>query len=303
MTDLADPREATAPPTAPPTTRRRRGRRNGGTLLGTILSHALMLTIAAIFMLPFYWMVISAFKANNEIFTATITWFPNPIRWENVPALFNRPDFPFLRQFWNSVFYAGMVTIGTLLSCSIAAYAFACLRWKGRDLVFGLTIATLLIPAIVLFLPTYVVFARMGLVGTYWPLIAPAFLGDAFFIFMLRQFFLGVPRELIDAARLDGASEFRIFWQIVLPQAQTALVVVALFTIVYTWHEFFGPLIYLIDRDDFPLSLGLYAFRTQRAVEWSMTMMGSFFTALPLVVLFLFTRRLFQEGLATSSLK
>lgn len=271
--------------------------------LATLGYHALMMAIAALFLLPFWWMANSAFKTNAEIFTTDITWFPNPIRWENVTTLFTRPDFPFVRQFWNSVFYAGLVTVGTVLSCSVAAYAFACLRWRGRDLVFGLTIATLLIPAIVTFLPTYVVFARMGLVGSYWPLIAPAFLGDAFYIFMLRQFFLAVPRELIDAARLDGASEFRIFWQIVLPQARTALVVVALFTIVYTWHDFFGPLIYLQDRDDFPLSVGLFTFRTQRAVEWPTTMMGSLFTALPLVILFLFTRRLFREGLATSSLK
>jgi multiple sugar transport system permease protein len=285
--------------------RAQRPRRNkrSGPVLAEVMLQILMLGLAAVFLLPFWWMLISAFKTNAEIFTTDITWFPDPIRWENVTDLFTRPDFPFVRQFWNSVFYAGMVTLGTLLSCSVSAYAFGCLRWKGRDLVFGLTIATLLIPAIVTFLPTYIAFARMGLVGTWWPLIAPAFLGEAFYIFMLRQFFLGVPRELIDAARLDGASEFRIFWQIVLPQVQTALVVVALFTIVYTWHEFFGPLIYLQDRDMFPLSLGLFNFRTQRAVEWPTTMMGSLFTALPLILLFLFTRRLFQEGLATSSLK
>ena len=283
--------------------RRQRRDRHPARLLAEAMLHMLMLALAVIFLLPFWWMLISAFKTNAEIFTSDITWFPNPIRWENLTGLITRPDFPFMRQFWNSVFYAGMVTLGTLLSCSVAAYAFACLRWKGRDIVFGLTIATLLIPAIVTFLPTYVAFARMGLVGTWWPLIAPAFLGDAFYIFMLRQFFLGVPRELIDAARLDGASEFRIFWQIVLPQVQTALVVVGLFTIVYTWHEFFGPLIYLQDPNQFPLSLGLFTFRTQRAVEWPTTMMGSLFTALPLIVLFLFTRRLFQEGLTTSSLK
>lgn len=283
-------------------TPRRRPRKGQGPL-ATILFHALMLAIAALFLLPFWWMLISAFKDNATIFATEITWFPDPIRWENLRGLFTRPDFPFLQQFWNSVFYAGSVTIGTVLSCSVAAYAFACLRWRGRDLVFGLTIATLLIPAIVTFLPTYVGWARAGLVGTYWPLVAPALLGDAFYIFMLRQFFLGVPRELLDAARLDGASEFRIFWQIALPQATTALVVVALFTIVYTWQEFFGPLIYLQDKEDLPLSVGLYTFRSQRAVEWPTTMMGALITTLPLIILFLFTRRLFREGLANSSLK
>ena len=120
---------------------------------------------------------------------------------------------------------------------------------------------------------------------------------------MLRQFFLGVPRELMDAARLDGASEFRIWWQIVLPQVRTALVIVGLFAIVYTWNEFFSPLIYLQNREDFPLSVGLFTFRSQRAVEWSISMTGALFTALPMVLLFLFTQRLFHHGLTTTGLK
>lgn len=278
-----------------PATRRKPRRR----IAARILYHAVMLTVAAIFLLPFYWMVISAFKNNAEIFARPITWFPDPIRWENVSLLFNRNDFPFLRQFLNSCFYAGSVAIGTCLSCSLAAYSFGCLRWRGRNLVFGLTICALLIPPIVTFLPVFLGWSKLGLKNTYWPLIAPYFLGDAFYIFMLRQFFLGVPRELMDAARLDGASEFRIWWQIVLPQVKAALIIVGLFAFVYTWHEFFSPLIYLQNREDFPLSVGLFAFRSQRAAEWSMAMMGATFTALPLVLLFLFTQRFFQRGLAT----
>ncbi len=280
-----------------------RRRRRQPSLWAGLAYHAAMLAIAAVFLLPFYWMAISAFKNNAEIFADPITWWPDPFRWENVSALLARPDFPFLRQFANSVFYAGSVAVGVCLSCSIAAYSFACLRWRGRDLVFGLTVSALLLPPIVTFLPTYLGWSRLGLAGTYVPLIAPFFLGDAFFIFMLRQFFLGVPRELMDAARLDGASEFRIFWQIVLPQVRTPLAIVALFAIVYTWHEFFGPLIYLRDPQDFPLSLGLFTFRAQRAIEWSLAMTGALFTALPLIVLFLFTQRLFQKGLSTTGLR
>jgi multiple sugar transport system permease protein len=274
-----------------------------GRLAGRIAYHAVMMGFAALFLLPFYWMVISAFKDNAGIFASRITWWPDPIRWENVATLFTRESFPFLRQLGNSCFYAGMVALGVCLSCALAAYSFGCLRWKFRNLVFGLTICTLLIPPIVTFLPVYLAWSRLGLTGTYVPLIAPYFLGDAFFIFMLRQFFLNVPRELIDAARLDGAGEFRIFWQIVLPQVRTALVIVALFAIVYTWHDFFGPLIYLQNKEDFPLSLGLFTFRSQRSVEWSISMMGSLFTALPLVILFLCTQRLFRQGLATTGLK
>jgi multiple sugar transport system permease protein len=271
--------------------------------INAVFYHAVMLFIAAIFMLPFYWMVISAFKNNAEIFANPVTWFPDPIRWENLAALFRRDDFPFLRQFWNSVFYAGSVAIGICLSCSLAAYSFGCLRWPGRNFVFGLTICALLVPPVVTFLPIYLGWTNVGLNGTYWPLIAPFFLGDAFFIFLLRQFFLGVPRELMDAARLDGASEFRIWWQIVLPQVRVALLIAALFAIVYTWQEFFSPLIYLKSREDFPLSVGLYTFRSQRAVEWSISMMGATLTAVPMILMFLFTQRYFEQGLTTSGLK
>jgi multiple sugar transport system permease protein len=271
--------------------------------VGWLGYHALMLAISAIFLLPFYWMAISAFKNNAEIFANPVTWFPDPIRWENIYLLLSRDDFPFLRQFVNSVFYAGTVSVLVVLSCSLAAYSFGCLRWRGRNLVFALTVVALLMPTIVTFLPIYIGWSRLGLTGTYWPLITPFLFGDAFFIFMLRQFFMGVPRELMDAARLDGASEFRIWWQIVLPQVRTALIIVGLFALVYTWNEFFLPLVYLRDREDFPLSVGLFAFQSARAAEWSTAMTGALLTALPMVVLFLFTQRLFRQGLATSSLK
>ncbi len=269
----------------------------------SLIYHAVMLAIAGVFLLPFYWMAIAAFKTTDEIFARPVTWFPDPIHWSNVTDLLTRTDFPFLQQFFNSVFYAGSVALAVVFSCSLAAYSFGCLRWRGRNLVFGLTVCALLMPAIVTFLPVYMGWTRLGLNGTYWPLIAPYLLGDAFYIFMLRQFFMGVPRELMDAARLDGASEFRIWWQIVLPQVRVALVIVGLFAVVYTWNEFFGPLIYLQDREKFPLSLGLFTFQAARAKEWSAVMTGALITALPMVILFLLTQRLFRQGLASSSLK
>ena len=276
---------------------------SAGPRIGMLTYHALMLAISAVFLLPFYWMTISAFKTNAEIFSDPVTWLPDPIRWENISSLLTRDDFPFVQQFVNSVFYAGTVAVLVCLSCSLAAYSFGCLRWRGRNLVFGLTVCALLMPTIVTFLPIYLAWSKIGLTGTYWPLITPFLFGDAFFIFMLRQFFMGVPRELLDAARLDGASEFRIWWQIVMPQVRTPQIIVGLFATVYTWNEFFLPLIYLQDREAFPLSLGLFTFQSQRAVEWSVSMMGALLTALPMVVLFLFTQRLFQRGLSSTGLK
>ena len=223
--------------------------------------------------------------------------------WQNFVEVLNYPGFPFLRFLWNSVFYAGSVTIGTVLSCAAVGYGFARLRFPGRDLLFGITLATLMIPPIVTFIPTYVLFRAFGMLGTYAPLILPAFLGNAFFIFMMRQFFMGIPFELSDAARIDGAGEFRIFWQIMLPLVRSALMVVAVFTFVGTWHDFFGPLIYLSDQNQYPLSLGLFAFRSQRTTEWDLMMAGATLTTLPLVVLFFVAQRSFLEGISITGIK
>lgn len=271
--------------------------------LGAGGRHLLLIAVAVVFLLPFYWMLNSALKTNAEIFARPLEWWPNPPQWENILKTITAPAFPYVRLLGNSVLYAGGVTIGTVLSSAAVGYGFARLRFPGRNVLFAITLATLMIPPIVLFIPTYVLFAKLQLTGSYVPLILPSFFGNAFFIFMMRQFFLGIPSDLADAARIDGAGEYRIFWQIMLPLVRPALMVVAVFSLLYTWHEFFPPLIYLQDRAQFPLSLGLYAFRSQRTAEWASIMMGSFLTTLPLIVVFLFTQRYFLRGVATTGLK
>ena len=270
--------------------------------LAPVARHALLLAVSAVFLVPFYWMVASALKDNAQIFDPD-RWWPDPVHWENFRTAIDFPGFPYLRLLWNSIYYSGAVTIGTVLSCAAVGYGFARLRFPGRDILFGITLATMMIPPIVTFIPTYILFAELKLTGSYAPLIIPKFLGDAFFIFMLRQFFRGVPGELSDAARMDGAGEFRIFWEIMLPLVRPALIVVAVFSLLYTWHDFFGPLIYLQDQMEYPLSLGLYAFRSQRTMEWALIMTGSTLTVLPLVVVFLFTQRYFIRGVAMTGLK
>ena len=272
-------------------------------LLEPVAKHALLLAVSAVFLVPFYWMVVSALKDNGQIFDPSPRWWPDPVRWENFRTAIDYPGFPYLRLLWNSIYYAGMVTIGTVISCAAVGYGFARLRFPGRDLLFGVTLATLMIPPIVTFIPTYILFAKLDLTGSYAPMIAPRFLGEAFFIFMLRQFFRGVPWDLSDAARIDGAGEFRIFWEIMLPLVRPALIVVAVFSLLYTWHDFFGPLIYLQDAMEYPLSLGLFAFRGQRTMEWALIMTGATLTVLPLVVVFLFTQRYFIRGVAMTGLK
>lgn len=268
-----------------------------------ILRHLLLITVTLIFLLPFYWMLISSLKENTLVFSNPVKWFPDPIRWRNYLEAFDYPGFPFLKFLWNSTFYAGSVTIGTVLSCSLAGYAFARLRFPGRNILFGMTVASLMIPGIVTFIPVFLLFKNLGWLGTYLPLIVPAFFGNAFFIFMMRQFFLGLPEELADAARVDGANEVVIFFRVMLPLVRPALIVTAVFTFLWTWHEFFGPLIYLSDQEQYPLSLGLYAFRSRRTTEWGLMMAGATLTTFPLVILFFFAQRYFLEGIRMTGLK
>jgi multiple sugar transport system permease protein len=262
-----------------------------------------LVIVAIVLLVPFYWMVVSALKENSEIFTRPITWWPSSIHWENFTQALTHSGFPFMRFFWNSMFYSGSVTLATVLSCTVVAYGFARLRFPGRDLLFAITVSTMMIPSIVTFIPTFVLFKQIGLLGTYAPLILPNFLGNAFFIFMLRQFFLGLSWELADAARIDGAGEWRIFWQIMLPQVRPALMVVIVFTFLYTWHDFFGPLIYLSERNQYPLSLGLFVFKARRTTEWNLMMAASTITTLPLIIIFFLSQRYFLKGISFTGIK
>lgn len=288
--------------TVPVRTRKQRRRSSRKTFI-YLLRHAALIAATIVFLIPLYWMVISSLKENQMVFSNPIVWFPNPLRWQNYPEAFNYPGFPFLKFLWNSTYYSGMVTIGTIISCSMAGYAFARLRYPGRDLVFTLTLGSLMIPGIVIFIPVFIIFKQIGWLGSYKPLIVPAFFGNAFFIFMMRQFFNAMPEELADAARVDGAGEFMIFWRIMLPLVRPALIVMAVFTFLWTWHDFFGPLIYLSNQDQYPLSLGLYAFRNRRTTEWALTMAGAMLSTFPLIVLFFFAQRYFLEGIKMTGLK
>ncbi len=263
----------------------------------------MLIVVALVFLTPFLWMITSALKSNDQIVAHPIVWWPRPIQWQNYGDALNYPGFPFLQFLKNSVFYSASVTVGTVISCAAVGYGFARMRFPGRDLLFGLTLATMMIPGIVTFIPTYVLFKYLHMLGTYAPLIAPNFLGNAFFIFMIRQFFMGMPWELSDAAKVDGASEWLIFRRIMLPLVRPALMVVAVFTFLYTWNDFFGPLIYLSDQGQYPLSLGLFAFKAQRTTDWNHMMAASTVATLPLIALFFFTQRYFLQGITLTGLK
>nr|MDQ2999294.1 carbohydrate ABC transporter permease [Chloroflexota bacterium] len=235
-------------------------------------AHVLLIGVAALFVVPFFWLIITSLKPLNQVFTDPITWVPNPIQWGNYQKALTSPAFPFVRLFGNTVFYAGMTTFGTVVSSCVVAYAFARMEFRGRNFLFGLTLATMMLPAIVTLIPTYVLFSSIGWIGSYAPLIVPMFFGSAFNIFLLRQFMLTIPLDLTDAARVDGASDWTILWRIMVPLIRPALLVVGLFQFLAAWNDFFGPLIYLNDPNQFPLVLGLYAFKTRFGVDWHLMM-------------------------------
>jgi multiple sugar transport system permease protein len=273
--------------------------------IGALLAHALLLATAALFIIPFIWLVITSLKPTNQIFTDPLIWLPRPILWGNYANALTSPAFPFLRLLWNTLFYALLSTIGTVISSAVVAYAFARMDFRGRNLLFSITLATMMLPGIVTLIPTYVLFRFFGWVGSYAPLIVPHFFGGAFNIFLLRQFMMTIPTDLTDAAHVDGAGDFMILWRIMMPLVKPALLVVGLFHFLYAWNDFQGPLIYVDKAANYPLVLGLYAFQTSRGmtVEWNLMMAAALATTFPIILLFFVAQRYFIEGIALTGLK
>jgi len=272
-------------------------------LLTSGLTYLTLTIVAALFFIPFLWLIITSLKPLNQVFTDPPRWIPDPILWQNYVEALTSPAFPFLRLLRNTLFYAVVSTFGIVLSSAVVAYAFARMEFWGRDILFGITLATMMLPGIVMLIPTYVLFRNFGWVGTYAPLIVPHFLGNAFNIFLLRQFMLTVPWELTDAARVDGAGDLLILWKIMLPLVKPALLVVAVFHFMYAWNDFLGPLIYLDEANEYPLVLGLHAFQTRFGVEWHLMMAATLSVTFPLIVLFFVAQRYFIEGITLSGLK
>lgn len=266
------------------------------------LLYGALVAVAVVLLLPFAWMVSTSLKGNEAIFAIPPRWIPETIRWDNYAEVFER--MPFLLYLRNTTVITVMTIVGTVLSSALVAYAFACLRWPGRDALFLFVIATMMLPLQVIMIPLFVLFKEFGWLNTYKPLIVPAFLGGgAFNIFLMRQFFMTIPTDLLDAARIDGASEWTIFWRIAMPLAKPALVTVALLTFMFAWNDFLGPLIYLSDQAKNTLALGLALFTGQHQTDWGVLMAASIMMMAPVVLLFFFFQRYFIKGFTMSGLK
>jgi multiple sugar transport system permease protein len=274
--------------------------------LARVLLYAVLLILSALFVLPLVWMLITSLKTDPQVYHVPLIWIPNPIRFENYPEAMTY--LPFGRYFVNTVKYALLTSVGTLLSSSVCAYGFSRMQWKGRDSVFFLCLATMMIPFQVRMIPLYLVFNRLGWLNSYRPLVVPAFLGSAYDIFLLRQFFLSIPTELSDAARIDGCSETRILRSVILPLSRPALAVVGLFQLMNAWNDYLGPLVYLKDMTLYPIAMGLQQMRNQgmsAAIKllWPRLMAASAITIAPILVMFFLTQRTFVEGISISGIK
>jgi ABC-type glycerol-3-phosphate transport system permease component len=277
-------------------------------VVGTIARYIVLTVLALTFILPFYWMASSALKDDVQVFTVPPVWIPNPALWRNFADAWL--GLGFNRYMVNTVLrYAIPAAIGATLSNAIIAYGFSRLRWPGRDILFSLCLSTLMIPFQVRMVPLFVIFRNLGWINSYRPLVVPSFFGNPYYIFMLRQFFRTIPTELSDAARIDGANELGILFRIILPLAQPALAVVALFRIMAAWNDYLGPLIYVQRKTMFPLALGINEVRTtlggiqQTPMVYPYLMAVSTVATVPVLIMFYFAQRTFVEGISLTGIK
>jgi multiple sugar transport system permease protein len=286
--------------------RRHRGRRHPERWLALLA----IILICIGFMLPFVWMLSTSLKTVDKTVAYPPQFLPDPVvpqnYWKVITS--DKVDFPLYTR--NTLVIAALAVIGTTLSSAVVAYGFAKIRFKGRNGLFALMLSTMMIPFPVMMLPLFIVFRFIGdhtpiqMLGTFKPLWLPAWFGSAFSIFLLRQFFLTIPDGLSEAARIDGCSEWGIFWRIMLPLSRPALAVVALFTFMGTWNNFLGPLIYLHRPTQYTLALGLQAFQSQQGgTDWNLLMAASMLVMLPVIILFFLTQKTFIQGIATTGIK
>jgi ABC-type glycerol-3-phosphate transport system permease component len=247
-------------------------------------------------MIPFFWMLTTSLKSLDEVNVWPIKWIPSELVWQNYIDVFERT--PFARYILNSLILSVGGIIGGILSCSLVGFGFARLRFPGRNFLFFVMLTTLMLPAWVMIVPHFMMFNAIGWLDTFLPIIVPSFFGNAFYIFLFRQYFMGIPRELEDAARVDGCSTFRIYAQIFMPMSAPVIATVAIFSFFYYWNDLLYPLVYFRSQENFPVSLGMRMFQTANmgVIHYPRMMAASLMSLLPCLVLFALAQRLFIQG-------
>ncbi len=279
-----------------------------GQSIRLILQYAVLLILSFTYILPLVWMAVSALKVDSQVYTIPPIWIPIPTHWNNFVDAWTSYNFN-LYVFDTVVKYAIPATLLTVVSSSLVAYSFARLRWRSRNFLFAICLMTMMIPSQVTMVPLFITYKHLGWLNTYLPLIAPSLFGDAYFIFLLRQFFLGIPQDLSDAAKIDGCNELAILWRIVLPLSIPALAVVALFRFLWAWNDYFGPLIYLNQELQFTVALGIENLRRtmeqvgSRLMAYPYLMAVSTIVTIPVLIAFFFAQRTFIEGISMTGIK
>ena len=274
---------------------------NGRLSFSTVRGYTVLLIFAVIFLVPFYWMFATALKGNEQLFQLPPAWAPNPAVWDNFAQVFR--EVPFDKFLINSVVLVIWNVIGQVLSCTLVAYGFARLRFPGRNILFFILLATLMVPRQVTLVPQFILFAKLGWVNTYLPLILPAFGGSPFLIFLMRQYMMTIPLDLDEAATIDGANRLQILRHIIVPVSMPAIVLVAVFTFTDVWNDFMGPLIYLNDPEKFTVTLGLSFFQGAKETSWNLLMAGSLMAMIPPMILFFIAQKRLLGGLAAAGIK
>lgn len=270
-----------------------------------ILIYAILLLLSAVILLPLGWMITVALKPDHiPVFTIPPQWFPSEYwEWENFIRVLTNPQRPFLRYMFNTLIIVTGNIFGTVLSCSLVAYGFARLRFRGSNLLFNILIITMLIPWQVLMIPQFLMFFKIGWYGTYLPLIIPSFTGVAFYIFLIRQYMCTFPKDLDDAARIDGCNYFQTFWHIILPLCKPVLTVVAVLTFLEAWNDLLGPLIYLDSGRKFTLAIGIANYATRADPSLNLLMGGNLIMMIPPILIYFFAQEKLIGGIASMGLK
>jgi multiple sugar transport system permease protein len=266
-----------------------------------IVPRVILALMCLVYIMPFYWMAATSLKSSSELTAFPPTFWPHKMVWKNYVDAVNY--IPFFRFFLNSIILTTGATLGAVVSNSLIGYGFARIPWKGRDVLFYVAIATMFIPFPVTLVALFDIFAKLHWINTYLPLIVPTFFGQAFYMFLIRQFLMGIPNELSDAARIDGANELTIFSRVILPLMKPSIAVVAIFAAVNAWNDFLTPLIYLQSQRMYPLSIGLQFFRAEHNVAFSLLMAASTMVVVPVIILFVLFQRFFVEGVTVGALK
>ena len=266
----------------------------------SVANHSLLIAAAIVFLLPFVFIVLTSLMTSHQALSPRL--WPHPFAWHNYVEVFTKA--PLWRYALNTFIYGTLATLGLLVSSIPVAYALAKLRWRGANIAFLVTLVAMMLPPQVTIVPVYVLWAKLHLVGSLWPLILPNWLGDAFSIFLLRQFFLTIPDEYLDAARVDGCGEFRILTTVVVRLAKPAIAAVGLFSFLFCFNDFFGPLLYTGESSShWTLTLGLSQFRSLYQVQWNLVMAATLLVMLPVVLLFFLAQRAFVEGVTLTGVK